>query len=101
MCCQTKYLPGHADVAYAVSLIAVTGEALLYGSVRPLTAALSADRKGAPVHGRQPSAGWVLSSAGFYQLNDDNLLRIKTTITLQNAFLTNKLIQLITQCLSS
>lgn len=84
-------LPGHADVADAVSLIAVTGEALLYGPVRPLTAALSADRKWAPVCRRQPSAGWVLSSAGFYQLNED-LLRIKTTITLKNAFLTEKLI---------
>lgn len=92
MCCQEKHLPGHADVADAVSLIAVTGEALLYSPVRPLTAALSVDRKWAPVHRRQPSAGWVLSSAGFYQLNEDNSLRIKTTITHKNAFLTKKLI---------
>lgn len=61
-------LPGHADIADLVSLIAAAGEALLNGPLRPVAAALSASRKWAPVHCRQPSTCHVLSSAGFYQL---------------------------------
>lgn len=41
-------LPGHADVADTVSQAAVTGEALLYGPLRFLTAALGPDRQRAP-----------------------------------------------------
>lgn len=64
-------LPGHADVAHAVSQVAVTGEALLDGPLRFLTAALSPDGQQAAAGCGEPPAGWVLSFNGFYQLSEN------------------------------
>lgn len=63
-------LPGHADVAHAVSQVAVTGEALLDGPLRFLTAALSPDRQRAPAGCGEPPVGWVLRFNGFDQLSE-------------------------------
>lgn len=68
-------LPGHADIADLVSLIAAAGEALLNSPLWPLAAALSASRKLDPVHRRQPSICYVLISAGFYQLREESLIK--------------------------
>lgn len=73
-----------------VSLIAAAGEALLHRPLRPVAAALSAGRNWALVHRRQPSAGYVLSSAGFYQLSKDISFRIQKMITFMNLFLTKE-----------
>lgn len=64
-------IPGHADVAHAVSQVAVTGEALLDSPLRFLTAALSPDRQRATAGCGEPPVGWVLSFNGFYQLSEN------------------------------
>lgn len=61
-------LPRQADVTHTVSQVTVTSEALLYGPVKFLTAALGPDRHRTPAHWGVPSAGWVLRFARFYQL---------------------------------
>lgn len=90
MCRLETDLPGHADIADMVSLIAAAGEALLHRPLRPVAAALSAGRNWAPVHRRQPSAGYVLTSVGFYQLSKDISFRIQKMITFMNLFLTKE-----------
>lgn len=71
--CGETDLPGHADIADLVSLIAAAGEALLNGPLWPVAAALSASRKLAPVHRRQLSICHILISAGFYQLRKESM----------------------------
>lgn len=57
-------IPGQADVADTVSLVAVTGEALMYSPLWFLTAALAPDRQWSPAGWRVPSTGWFIRFAG-------------------------------------
>lgn len=61
-------LPGHADVADAVSHVAAAREALLHRPMWSLTAALGPDSRGQTTGQQMPADGWVLCFHRLYNL---------------------------------
>lgn len=70
-------LPGHADVADAVSHVAAAREALLHRPMWSLTAALGPDSRGQTTGQQMPADGWVLCFHRLYNLKKKENTKIR------------------------